>query len=841
MKTLLIKTGVGIVSFIVALFVFGSVLNKGNTDMTIELSRSSYPQIAFMSGNETYNTMTGYKDRRNASFSKENITPLGENRSLAFEIRPYGNRIDAVALEVRAVDGGRLIEDTEVKNIEHEDGCYYVYTSLKDLIEEDKEYDLTIRLTVKNQDIFYNAKVACMEDVDAATFIEFCHDFTSRTFGEKEDYNELKKYLESSSSGDNTNFGKVDIHSSLEQVTWGNLAVNPETEIQTRLLTAEKDTATLKQYYLVSIGQGDDAEHYRVEEYFRLRRGTDRLHLIEYERTMSRLIFEEDDIFFGNTLYLGIDDGTLTMEESPEGSRVAFVKDSVLFVADAGSNKFARAYGEYDKVDYNERPMFSSPGVKILNVRDDGVVNFAVYGYISRGLHEGETGLLIYTFDLEKNTLEEKLFVPYSGSPELLKANLENLLYLNDEENLFFYLNGGIYRSELKSDNKEVLADNVSPSMFCVNDSQTMLSWVTKKNDLGAEIIMLKNLKTMREEEIKADSGELIKLLGFMKDDLVFGTAHASDVSMDAYGNILFPMYTIKIQTEDGTVHKQYSADGVYVTDCVFEGNMISLVRAEKTEEGTFKETSGDTIVDNTPEETHKNNIEQVATENYETVNQLVLTKEFDAKVLQTMQPKVTLFEDNRDLSVSFDGAQELFFTYSRGDVAGIWGKEADAVRQAYDGGGFVQDARAYYVWEKKQTLAKNQIMAIKETSLSENDTSLGVCLETMMQYEGFSQDADRELLRGRSPKEILEKYMMDRRVLDLTGCNIEVLYYYLTQDIPVLAIKNDGSAILLTGYNSGEYVWMDPAAGTLHKVSKSETTKVFADNNNRFITYIRE
>ena len=90
MKSLLIKTGVGIISFIAALMVFGNVLNKGNTDMTIEMARSSFPEISFLSGNEVYNPTVGYTSRRNAAFSKENITPLGENRSVAFEIRPYG-------------------------------------------------------------------------------------------------------------------------------------------------------------------------------------------------------------------------------------------------------------------------------------------------------------------------------------------------------------------------------------------------------------------------------------------------------------------------------------------------------------------------------------------------------------------------------------------------------------------------------------------------------------------------------------------------------------------------------------------------------------------------------
>lgn len=841
MKQLPFKIIAGVLSFVFFLFFFGGMMNRGTTDMTVEMAEATYPVISFLSGNESYNPTMGYSVRQDVSLLKENITPLGENRSLAFQIRnDSGRDVEEIYLEVRTKDGSRLIEDTQVKEYTTEGDVINVYTSLKDLIKEGEEYSLTIRLVVEGEEVFYHARVVWDEAVDVLTFLEFSRDFTRKTFGEKSEYEELKKYLESSSKGDNTDFGHVDIHSSLEQVAWGSLDAHLEGDIEAVLLTAEPNIATLKQVYLVQIGEGGDAEHYRAEEYFRLKKGTDRLHLIEYERSLSRLIFEEDDLFFASTLYLGVDDGDLAYTESPEGGKIAFTKDGVLYVADPGSNRFARVYSYYDKSDYNVRPMTELPRVKIFDLDEEGKTTFAVYGYIPRGLHEGRNGLIIYTFDFAKNTLEEELFVPYAGSPEVLAANLNTLLHLNGAEKVYFYLDGSIYEGNAKSADYEVIAEGLTPNSFCVNETGTMAAWTEGEALAGAKKITLENFETMRRTTIEAKSGEVILPKAFMRDDFVFGTARVGDVSVDAYGTVLFPMYSVKIQTEDGTVYKNYEQDGIYVTECVVSDNLLTLNRVRKDENGIFHETDSDSIVDNTPEDAKKNRLETVLTENYETVYQFALKGEYTGKKLQIMRPKFTLFEEDREIEPAA-GESRFYYAYAKGKVTGIYANPSDAVRMAYDDGGFVLDEDSDYVWQKKETRAKNQIMAIKEATVPEGSSSLAVAMEAMMQFEGFSQDADAGLANGMVPDEILERYMAEREIINLTGCPMDVVYYYLNKDIPVLAITESGGGILLTGFNSGEIVWMDSANGSLHKVSKEESRRVFERGNNNFITYIRK
>lgn len=839
MKQFLIKFAVGIVSFIAALIIFGNLLNRGTTDMTVEMSEARLPVISFVSGNELYNPTFGYRERRDVMLLKNTITPLGENRSLAFSIECFGQQIEAIRMEVRTKEADRLIEDTEIKDFEKDGDYIHVYSSLKDLLDKGEEYALTICLTIDGREYYYDARVEQREEVDVQTFLAFTHEFTDLSFGEKEEYSQLKKYLESNSSGDNSDFGFVNIHSSLDQVAWGNLPAEREGDFYTNLLAVQKDSASLKQYYYVRIGEGKDAEHYRVEEFFRIRRGTDRMHLLEYERSASRLFFEEDDVFFGDTLYLGIDDGSVCLTESSEGNILAMVKDSSLFVANPSENRFARAFSYYNKENFKERPMTDLPELKVFSAGNDGKVVFAAAGYIPRGIHEGESGLVLYVFDLKKNTLEEKCFIPYKGSTLLLKANLSNLLYCNSNGQFFFFLEGSIYRMDSETLEVKVIAEGLSMEDFCINESGSMAAWVVSGDRRGADEILLENLETENLVTIKAGAGEKIMPQGFMRDDLVYGIAEVGDISVDAFGNLLFPMYSIKIQTEDGTVHKEYAQEGIYVTDCVFEGNLLTLSRTVKNEDGSFKETSPDTIVDNTPEKAMKNRIEMPVTENYETVYQLVLTKEFDKKTLQIMHPKMILFEENREFEVEKTG-EEYYLSFAKGRITGIWEEEADAVREAFAENGYVINSTSDYIWEKKDYLLKNQIMAIRETSVPEGSSSLAVSLETLMQFEGFSQDADKDLADGKSPVDIMRKYMPDRNALNLTGCPPGILYYYLNRDIPVLVMFEDGSGILLTGYNSGEYVWMDPAKGTLYKVSKSESERIFEKNGNRYFTYTK-
>ena len=95
-------------------------------------------------------------------------------------------------------------------------------------------------------------------------------------------------------------------------------------------------------------------------------------------------------------------------------------------------------------------------------------------------------------------------------------------------------------------------------------------------------------------------------------------------------------------------------------------------------------------------------------------------------------------------------------------------------------------------------------------------------------------------LERGTTAVEILEDNLPDAQVLELSGCSLNSVLYYVNQDIPVLALCNDGNAVLIVGFNELNTVLMDPLTGEVFKKGMNDSTQWFEENGNSFITYIR-
>jgi hypothetical protein len=78
-----------------------------------------------------------------------------------------------------------------------------------------------------------------------------------------------------------------------------------------------------------------------------------------------------------------------------------------------------------------------------------------------------------------------------------------------------------------------------------------------------------------------------------------------------------------------------------------------------------------------------------------------------------------------------------------------------------------------------------------------------------------------------------------DAQVLDLSGCKLDAVLYYVNQDIPILVMLENGEAVLVTGFNEFNVVVMNPVKGTLGKVGMNDATAWFEENGNRFVTYM--
>ena len=141
----------------------------------------------------------------------------------------------------------------------------------------------------------------------------------------------------------------------------------------------------------------------------------------------------------------------------------------------------------------------------------------------------------------------------------------------------------------------------------------------------------------------------------------------------------------------------------------------------------------------------------------------------------------------------------------------------------------------------KEVRSTRNQIMAITEDVMSEERSSMAVCLDTILRYEGISQSTQKMLNRGETVLGILNHNLQESSILDLTGCSLDSVLYYVNKDIPVLATLQDGNAVLIVGFNELNIVVMDPQTGTLYKKGMNDSTQWLSDNGNQFVTYVRK
>ena len=77
--------------------------------------------------------------------------------------------------------------------------------------------------------------------------------------------------------------------------------------------------------------------------------------------------------------------------------------------------------------------------------------------------------------------------------------------------------------------------------------------------------------------------------------------------------------------------------------------------------------------------------------------------------------------------------------------------------------------------------------------------------------------------------------------ILDLSGCPLDAVLYYVNMDIPVLATLQDGGAVLVIGFNELNVVLMDPETGTIYKKGMNDSAQWFAENGNCFIAYAKK
>lgn len=840
MKKTIIRIAVCVVVFLASALIIGSIMNQGHNNMTMEMAPVTLPMITMESGGVACNELHGNTVEMDVAYQKDCITLLGEGRQANFTVDTFGREITGISTEVRSIDGSRLIENSEVTGWKANGKSFSVSLTLKDLIDTNTQYSLTLILELEGeQKVYYYTTILWNDDVHISEILEFATDFHGKLY-DKEVAKELTKYLEPNSKlTDNGTFHKVNIHSSFQQITWGSLEPVQEDAASIRLTQISGNVASLLMDFVVSTGEGKNKIYYNVEEYYRVRYTSERMYLLDYERTMTQ-IPDTTRMYANDKILLGITDENVDMMESADGNTVVFSDMGQLLSYNAATNGLTVIFSFYDKDNADRRTLYDNHGIKILDVDEGGNVKFAVYGYMNRGRHEGETGIQIISYDNSLNTIEEEVYIPYSKSYAVLKDEMEQLLYRNRQQHVYFFLENGVYDVDLENRSAEQLVSIRQDDSLQVSENHEIIVWQEGDDINHSNQLNVRNLNTGEQTVIRAEDGEAIRPLGFMGEDIIYGVARESDIRTENSGQIFYPMYKVCISNSSGNNLKEYGQDGIYIVDCAIEGNQITLSRIQRSENGSYQEILNDQIMNNVEEEPGQNKVVTADIDIYERYVQIQTKTTIDTKTIKVLNPKEVVFEGGRELTLDAVSEVSRYYVYNAYGVQGIYSAPGKAVKEAYDSSGVVTNDRGITVWLKGNRVSRNQIMAIKEESVTDQKNSLTVCLDNILRHAGITRNTEYDLAQGKTAIQILEENMTGVQVLDLSGCSLDAVLYYVNQDIPVLAILEDGEAVLVTGFNEFNVVIMEPSTGKLYKKGMNDATTWFAENGNHFISYMK-
>ncbi len=834
-----IRAGVLICVFFAALFTVSYFYNLESTGLTQQMGSATLPVIRASVDGKQINLMRGYAEGLEPQTMRDAVTPLEKDRSLNIVVTKNGQDIKEVSYKVRSLDASNLIEDTVVKKVSEDANELKATLKPKNLLEEDREYVLIVSLTMKSGTTYdYFTRIIQNEDFHTKEKLEFVENFHKLTF-KKEDAKSIVKNLESDSSGDNQHFQKVNIHSSFDAVTFGDLEIQVVGKEEYSVVDQDEEVGAVLIDYIAQAPNGEgEMENYKVQEYYRVRYTSSRMYLLDFERTMEQFFQPTNHVFHEKSIDLGVMREDLEYTTNEEGNQIAFVTGGELWSYDQDNDRLYQVFSflgqEYTDVRTNKQ----NHNVKVLTVDKNGDMDFLVYGYMSRGLREGEVGIAVYRFSKSKNCIEEVCFIPSTESVHFLQDDVGQIAYINEKSELFLMLEGTVYDIDLKEKEVAVLAEGLTDGTFAISENGSRIAWQEGSKMYDTTKINIVNLDTKDQFVLEAGADERILPVGFLKEDFIYGAARVPDIAAGSQAG-LFPMYKICVLDKANQLQREYGPAGIYITKASVEGNVINMERMKIGEDG-FEETAPDHMVNNEVEETSPVTLKTAKTDLKKTVLSLRLVKEIREQEPTLMTPKQVIYEENREITLERTKDNSRFYVFCKGKILGIYGNVLEAINSADENAGVVLNSRMNYVWERANRKEKVKLMEIGPTSMPTGANSLNVAMNMIFQIEGkTSANADTLLQPGISIEGAMSQGLQTAQVYNLSGGPLKTALYYVNRNYPVLARMEGDKYCLIVGYDKYNTILMDPSLGEVYYYGINDSTKLFEEAGNVFYAYM--
>lgn len=813
----------GIFAAALLIYFIGNRNRNGQEDAVyVAMGNASLPVVSVEMYGKKMNRMAGYIQDMDNSVAGDSLTILPEDRALAVDIEILGDSVTSVSYEIRSMDRTRLVEQTKVDTWTDTDTGIRAVLPIQNLLTKERQYLLRLELgTEQHGPVYYYTRILWTDNTAIQPMIELATDFSAKTFN-YEQARELVTYLETNDTEDNSTFGRTSIRSSFSQLTWGRLKMQPVGEVLVKLKELDGIMSSVQLDYLASRETEEGVvETYEVEENFTMKWNELRTYLMDYERQVNQIFQGGAGDYSGKRIMLGItNDDRVEVKRSPNGQVYVYRvnRDLWSYRQDERERHTVKMFSFRDSNTRDMRNNYNQHDVKILSVADSGDVDFLVYGYMNRGNHEGSMGIIGYHYDAGGNVLEELFFIPFSGAYEALEDDLEQLVYRNQGDMLYLYVDHAIYGIDLKSRENMVVADALMEGSFAISTDKKRIAWQDGGKLYESGTVNLMDLETGEKREIHGGAGEYVRTLGFVGRDLVYGVAKETDFWIINGRVEDLPMYSIRIVNDRMEEETSYEKSGYYVSGVQVEESRIHLNRVTRTSGNSYVAAQEDTIVCNV--DMGPGRLDGIGWYASQDKGKLYFVQ-LDGETKSNRNIRLSV-----PRRVSYDGADHLelqsnyqvqgmrFYAYGGGHLLKITMDFSEAVQLAYDKMGFVTDGNRQMLWNR---VNRGNIKNIREP--------LTAFTPLQRHLDGF--------VSSRSHSDGVT-------ILDARGCTMMQMLYFIDQGIPVLGYTGEGEYLVLCGFDQYNVTVYNPSTGETYKAGLNDSTEYFRLRGNDFICAVQ-
>lgn len=804
-----------LVVFILGVAGTAFLMNNETTDDRSDMNDAVLPEVMVQFGDVLTNRMYGYRQPMEADFVRDSVTPLDTTKKLTLVVNPYDTKVRNLSYEIRTSDGSKVMENRTIKSLDTgSDGYLRTEIEISSGLLMNQEYSLQITLSTNHGDAYYYTRVVSRSATYTEQYAKFAGDFVQMSL-DKTQADNLAAYLETSDSASSRNFAGLNINSPLADVSWGNL--NPQ--LSKAGIPVIKDinetTASISVEYEISAqNENGNTEYYLVTDFYRMRYDETRIRLLDFKRSASEIFDPSLSVISNSGLLLGVRSKDVDYLTNEDGSVTAFTQNGDLWSYVPDTGKFVEIFTFRKDTESDFRDARVEHDIKLLSVENNGDVDFMVYGYMNRGAHEGYSGVGIYHYNNDQGAIEEQVFIPCTESFEFLQEDLGTLSYVNQSGQLFIMIAGNLYQINIDENTYEVLADHIDSDDFGVSATNAHAAWKSESGDYAGQIEFI-DFDTMERRRIAPEASQKLDLLGFMNEDLVYGVVLDGDTLPNATGYMIDGITTFRIEGFDGTVKKEYHQDGLYVAGVTVGTTLMEFTLVQKSGD-IYKGVKKDNIMNNSTAATDKTSVEQTSSTRQGVIVRLTFEDSPSSEEPLILYAKVrNAGEKVVDIQVDKSSVEEVYYVYAGGGLDSVWTDPAKAVQRADKQTGVVLNRAQQYVWERGNM--KTQI-TLNTTDIPEIIRTASLDVQNLQNGLGDSA-----------------------KVIDLTGCSLENVLYEVSAQRAVVARTGSDSSVVIVGYDQYNTYLLDPSTGEVKPYGMNDSTALFKNAGNMFITYLEQ